>query len=244
MPSQRNSVPRVCAHCNAEFLATKDQVKRGDGRFCSRRCASSSPAVPRRCAACGIPFAIRPSVAGRGHGVFCSIACRVAAKRQPVADRFWSHVDRSGECWIWTASDTGVYGQFHPTPARRVTAHRFAYELTHGCVPAGLWVLHHCDVPLCVRPEHLYAGTREDNMRDMLDRGRHARGDRHRSRLYPERLPRGEDHVNSVLTEAHVRGIRRLGADNMTRIAIARLFGIGPGTVGKILRRELWGHVE
>lgn len=52
-------------------------------------------------------------------------------------------------------------------------AHRQAWLLTHGEIPEGKWILHHCDVPHCVNPAHLYVGTAKDNMRDILERGRY-----------------------------------------------------------------------
>jgi hypothetical protein len=153
-------------------------------------------------------------------------------------------VDRSGDCWLWTASDTGVYGQFHPTNGRRVYAHRFAYELTYGPIPAGLFICHHCDVPLCVRPAHLYAGTRADNVRDMLTRGRNAKGERHISRTHPERMRRGETHHRTTVTTEQVREMRRLAADGVPTPVIAERFGVARETAGKIIRRQRWQHVE
>lgn len=94
---------------------------------------------------------------------------RVAAE---LADRFWAKVDRSGECWTWTASAHSFgYGRFGI--GRRVfTAHRVAWELVNGPVPGGLHVCHRCDNPPCVRPDHLFLGTAKENLRDMIAKGR------------------------------------------------------------------------
>jgi hypothetical protein len=90
-----------------------------------------------------------------------------------VADRFWSKVRKSDGCWLWGASiKTTGYGQFFRGP-RIEKAHRVSYELTHGPIPEGLYVLHRCDVRACVRPDHLFLGTISDNSRDMIYKGRH-----------------------------------------------------------------------
>lgn len=90
-----------------------------------------------------------------------------------IADRFWSKVavGSEDECWLWQAATfSGRYGAFQVGP-RAIGAHRVAYELTHGPLKPGEWVLHSCDVKQCVNPAHLRAGTHEDNMRDLAERG-------------------------------------------------------------------------
>lgn len=96
----------------------------------------------------------------------------------PPETRFWSHVDKTGDCWLWTASvfkDRYGYGKFNAAsekPTRVVYAHRFSWELANGPIPDGLWVLHHCDNPPCVRPDHLFLGTQSANVADMHSKGR------------------------------------------------------------------------
>jgi hypothetical protein len=88
--------------------------------------------------------------------------------------RFWSKVERRGECWVWTGSkDAHGYGRISSTRGkspRRV--HRVAYELTYGSIPDGAVICHDCDNPSCVRPSHLRAGTQKQNICDARDRGR------------------------------------------------------------------------
>lgn len=93
---------------------------------------------------------------------------------QPLAERFWKHVDKSGDCWVWTGSRQD-YGHGILTLHRGHTmqAHRVAWMLHHGVrVPDGKHILHKCDNPPCVNPSHLYCGTHDDNMRDKAVRGR------------------------------------------------------------------------
>ena len=114
------------------------------------------------------------------HGTVC-IACRrrIGRASRPASDRFWEKVAKGEGCWEWQgARDPHGYGRFQVVTGTTQKANRFAYELTNGPVPTGLYVLHHCDNPPCVNPAHLYAGTQRDNVRDMVARGRQRFGGR------------------------------------------------------------------
>lgn len=172
-------------------------------------------------------------------------------KVQPLAERFCLKVHKRGpdDCWPWTGArhPTGygiiVSGEIGFAPKR---AHRIAWELTNGPIPDGLCVLHRCDNPPCVNPAHLFLGTDADNVADMVKKGRQARGDRHRARLYPEKLARGESHSSSKLTEEQVREIRRIfikSSRAFGALALARRFGVVDSTILRAIRKETWGHV-
>ena len=125
-----------------------------------------------------------------------------------------------------------------------------AWELTYGPIPAGAFICHHCDVPACVRPGHLFLGTARDNTADMDAKGRrrvgtprvYSGGD-HWTHKKPERLKRGEEHGRAKITEAHVRTIRERHAAGENYRALARLFGISNVMIGLIVRRKSWRHV-
>src|SRR5690348_11464451 len=96
----------------------------------------------------------------------------MAPKPRDVAERFWEKVTRGDGCWLWTASQMGAgYGKFY-YERRWTGAHRVAWILTNGAVPPGRVVMHVCDNPLCVRPDHLTLGTQNDNVQDMCEKGR------------------------------------------------------------------------
>lgn len=98
--------------------------------------------------------------------------------RQPLSLRFWDKVERNEDgCWLWRAStDPRGYGKIvvHVDGEARLSgAHRVSWELANGPIPTGLCVLHRCDTPSCVRPDHLFLGTLADNTKDMYGKGRH-----------------------------------------------------------------------
>lgn len=177
-----------------------------------------------------------------------------------LRERFESKVDRSGgasACWLWLGAGQR-YG--HVRVKRNgswstESAHRVAYELERGDIPAGLEVCHRCDNPKCVNPSHLFLGTRAENAADMVAKGRHAtgarcrqknpaRGDRNGSRLYPERLARGERNARSRLSESVVRDMRERYAAGTSQGALAREYGVMQSTVSKVVLRQAWRHVS
>lgn len=99
------------------------------------------------------------------------------SKPIPIEQRFWPNVVKRGDagCWEWTGKARCRPG-WHPTVSfegRTALVHRVSWVLHNGPIPDGLWVLHHCDNPVCVNPTHLYIGTIRENVRDMMVRGRY-----------------------------------------------------------------------
>ena len=153
--------------------------------------------------------------------------------RETPETRFWRLVARSDDgCWLWTGSvDRDGYGRFFvsQTPRVRVLAHRYSYQLVHGPRPSTVCILHHCDVPACVRVDHLFEGTHTTNHLDMQAKGRIARGERGGL---------------AKLTDAQVVEIRhRYAAGGISQARIAVDYGVSDKLVGYIVRRAIWTHL-
>lgn len=136
----------------------------------------------------------------------------------PLKDRFheaYSPEPMSG-CWLWLhLLDRDGYGRIWTCKKKETPAHRWAYQTLVGEIPDGLRVLHRCDTPSCVNPDHLFLGTQRDNMRDMVNKGRLGGNGK---RLTPE---------------IH----QAIAASTLSRNATARQFNVRPSTVTKIKKR-------
>jgi hypothetical protein len=201
--------------------------------------------IKKNCFYCGVIFNVLPS--NGKNRKFCSRPCFWAGKskggppEKPILQRFWakvSIVNDDTSCWKWTGCTfkrKWNYGQFYVSRERgHELAHRIAYELTHGEIPEGKWVLHKCDNPLCVRPDHLFLGTHIDNMADMRSKNRSA----HSNGLF------GELHPNSKLTDERVIAIYRLLKEGKHVIEIAQKFDVDRHTVSHVIHGRTWTHVK
>ena len=148
----------------------------------------------------------------------------------PIEERFWPKVDKSGECWVWTGSTNGKYGTIGRGSrlAGIAYAHRVSWELANGAIPDGLDVCHHCDNPPCVRPDHLFLGTRSENMHDAARKGHMWRD------ITGARNPRAS------LTPTIAIAVRAACAAGARQVDVARSFGIGQSQVSRIVRRATW----
>lgn len=156
-----------------------------------------------------------------------------------LATRFWARVERSDDCWLWTGKRMWQgYGMVWDGRTRR--AHRVAYELENGRIPAGMLVLHSCDNPPCVKPAHLFLGTQQDNMDDKVAKGRAATGDRNGAHTHPETRARGERHWAARLTWESVRAMRAAAGAGESGASLARRFGISGSSIHRILTGQNW----
>jgi hypothetical protein len=160
-------------------------------------------------------------------------------RMRPVLDRFWEKVTKTGNCWVWTAyRNPAGYGNFNCAqglPSKIVLAHRFAWAVHFGAIPEDLKVLHRCDNPACVRPDHLFVGTQQDNVADCVQKQRHA------AVTAPDRLPKGEDHHYAFNGKKITRetAFDILKADGRQK-DIAERFGVDPSLVSRIKARKIW----
>ena len=98
--------------------------------------------------------------------------CGKHEREKTVLQRFEEKIDKSGDCWIWTAVlSNRRYGKFK-LKGKMMSAHRASWIFANGKIPDGMCVLHHCDNPPCVNPDHLWLGTNKDNSGDMIKKGR------------------------------------------------------------------------
>ena len=208
---------------------------------------------PYTCAHCGVVFA--PKRYSPGILTYCSRACYYAFRRAlPLseAERFQAKVNQDGPvlrpelgaCWVWTGKpNRGGYGTLNVRGRGPQLAHRMAWEMTHGGIPDGLFVLHKCDNPPCVRLDHLFLGTTMDNMADAKQKGRMASGDRHRSKRHPESVLRGEQLPHAKLTADEVREIRRLIATGVRLTELGPRFGVTYEAIRSIRNQRTWRGV-
>jgi hypothetical protein len=148
-----------------------------------------------------------------------------------VKERLDLYTAQSPEgCWEWRASkDARGYGRLNVGNVPQL-AHRLSWQFRVGPIPDGAQVLHRCDNPGCVRPDHLFLGDHAANMADMNGKGRGRPG-----------LVQGEAHGCAKLTDEQVREIR--ASEGPSHI-IAERYGISGRQVRAIRNREAWQHVE
>jgi hypothetical protein len=155
-------------------------------------------------------------------------------KGMPAEERFKAYVEKGlgpKACWEWTGGKISTgYGMFHPLPKQAILAHRYAYEQHRGPIPAGQFVLHHCDNRSCVNPRHLFCGTQQANVDDMINKGR----DRKRG-------PVGAKNHSAKITEVIVRKIR---ASSMTAKILAKRYGVSVSLIHAVKQHRLWTHIE
>ncbi len=151
-------------------------------------------------------------------------------------ERFWSMVSK--DCWIWQgAKERHGYGHFRDD-GKDHRAHRYAYELANGPIPAGMHVLHKCDVMACVNPTHLRLGTHQENMLDCKHKKRTTIGERSGT----AKLTR--EQAETILREYRIEGAKGTGGRRSNAKELAARFGVGPATVVATVSGRSWPNLE
>jgi len=146
--------------------------------------------------------------------------------RTPAIERFWKQVDKETSnrgCWFWIGATTlAGYGLFSGGRNKLVYAHRFSYQIHKATSLSDIHVLHKCDTPNCVNPDHLFLGTPKDNAQD---KARKRRG-------------------SATLAPHQVREIRELHKRGISMYKIAPLYSLTQAAIWYIVRRRTYTHVE
>lgn len=157
---------------------------------------------------------------------------RNQSSKMTVEERFWEKVDRRGddECWEWQANkDKDGYGFFWLN-GKDVKAHRTSWEFSNGTIEGGLHVLHECDNPGFVNPNHLFLGTHQENMDDKNNKGRGG-------------YLKGEQNPRSKFTRLQIADIRsRYAAGGVSMGSLAREFNVSHPTISYIVKRIGWNE--
>lgn len=163
-------------------------------------------------------------------------------KAQPVEERFWSYVNKDGresdemtKCWEWTGwCDKDGYGKISINRRTFRGAHRFSFTLNNSYGLSledieGCDICHACDNPRCVNPEHLFVGSRQDNIDDREIKGRGIQGNKcHKAKL----------------NETQVLEIRnRYAQGNITQEQLAFEYGVAPSTIERLINHKSWKHL-
>ncbi len=125
-------------------------------------------------------------------------------------------------CWIWQGYTSGGYGAFKMN-GKHQKAHRVSYLIHKGEIGKGLVVLHSCDVPLCVNPDHLSLGTQADNIADMGRKGRQRAGRR--------------------WTDEQIAEAKEMVRSGQTKRAVEAVFGMSEGTMTRVFQGKIWKHI-
>lgn len=175
--------------------------------------------------------------------------------------------DKESGCWVWKKfRNRDGYGMMRIGGKKGFVerVHRLsAFVFMEFDLESGLCVLHSCDNPACINPDHLFIGTQQDNVRDMVEKGRnkalsgkdHPWYGRHHSENAKRKISAalygrqgsnvGSRNGMAKLTEEDVKKIRRLHASGRYyHRELAEMFGVSRATIGAVLSGRLWNHVK
>lgn len=149
-------------------------------------------------------------------------------------ERFWKMVQKTEGCWIWSGSrHEDGYGLMRSEKGLTTVASRLSYLIHFGNFDKKLYVLHRCDNPSCVRPDHLFLGTQRDNVHDMWAKGRaNVKG-----------AGPGSLHHRHKLNEVQVIEIRKRFSEGESRSSLAEKFNVSTSSICLMVNRKTWRHI-
>ena len=154
---------------------------------------------------------------------------------------FWNKVNKTDGCWTWKASKNGLgYGKFCIGHQKLELAHRVSWRIYNGEIPFQKLILHKCDNPSCVNPNHLFLGSHKDNSLDASYKRRMAFGLRNGMYTHPETRTTGERNAQAKLKWDGIKKIRKMVLSGKTYGFISEVFGVTTSCIGKIARKERW----
>lgn len=199
---------KTCELCDKEFTCRRNKIN--SARFCSRHCKSVN--------------------AGRVGVEILHTKWNLETQEQRsekmklVIDRFSTKTDT---CWLWMGSKNKQKKKLHYGRASfrgtHPMAHRLSYEAYRGAIPKGMLVLHKCDTPPCVNPDHLFLGNHLDNHKDKMSKGRN---------------------VVERLDENKVREIKQLLSQGAKGAHLAKKFNVSPTNISNIKKGKIWNWVS
>jgi hypothetical protein len=190
------------------------------------------------CQTCNKVFYTYPSTMKAGEVKYCSSACYHKAqnlRHKNLETRFWEKVDKSGNCWVWTGGTTQYgYGHTKDDNGRDIMTHQVSWQLHYGPIPPGMCVCHTCDNPPCVRPDHLFLGTKRENLEDMVRKGRQ----HHNTHM------RGEGNGRHKLMTEQVKSIRNEYNPKLPLSILARKYDVSDGAIWFIVHNITWKNID
>lgn len=149
----------------------------------------------------------------------------------PTILRISNNIHKTGTCWNWNGCKTpDGYGLIRHNGPQEL-AHRASWMVYRGPIPEGMCVLHHCDNPACVNPDHLFLGSHRDNMADCAAKQRIRNGNQ-----------KGSSNGHSKLTEQDIPNIRSL-SKSFSHSTIAKCFDVSRRTISAVVEGKNWKHV-
>lgn len=184
--------------------------------FGANKLAPKKQGIIDHCKGCGSEHYRSASRIKTCRNGFCSVICKTSYA-------FWSRIHKTEGCWTWLGRPHRGYGRH-----ARMGAHRKMWMVIHGPIPQGTLVLHTCDNPQCVNPDHLYLGDHQDNMNDKVRRYRQARG---------------ANNGNAKLSEQDVLEIRQRHSKGFSQTDLTNMFPVNDRSISMIVNRKTWRHI-